>query len=194
MMLRRAGAVLAAALTGAELLAQASAPAELGTSQYVARRGHSTLLICCAAIALMLAGCSAAASQTPPKPLTEHVAGNRFTVVLSATALQEAKAAGASLPGLVARDLDHINSLLPGPRTTITVNYSNPHGLITETGTNGSTSNSGKINIWFGPTRQASIHKALTWLAQAFSHEVDHSVRALAGPGLGSTLLAQIIT
>ena len=47
----------------------------------------------------------------------------------------------------------------------------------------------------FGPTRQASIDKALTfWLPRTLSHEVDHSVRILAGPGFGPSLLPQIIS
>jgi hypothetical protein len=154
------------------------------------------------AFVLVVAACSnspnsprpASVPEPTPAPVTEHVADNRFTVVLSGKALQEATSAGISLPALVARDLDHINALLPGPTTTITVFSSSPRSLIAQIGVNGYTDlETGHITIGFGPTPQASLHKALTWLAQALAHEVDHSVRILAGPGCGPTLLMEIV-
>ena len=47
----------------------------------------------------------------------------RFTVAMSGKALQEARAAGFSLPALIARALARIDAMLPGSRSTITVNY-----------------------------------------------------------------------
>ena len=55
--------------------------------------------------------------------MTEQVANGRFTVVLSGKAVQEAKAAEIDLRALIARALGHISALLPGPKTTISVNY-----------------------------------------------------------------------
>lgn len=72
-------------------------------------------------------------------PVTEHAAHGRFTVLLSGPAVQQAKAAGIDLPSLVSRALDRINTLLPGPKTTITVNYDRPADLIPQTGTAGVT-------------------------------------------------------
>ena len=82
--------------------------------------------------------------------MTEYLAQDRFTVTFSGQALQAAKAAGINLPNLAGRALGHINALLPGPKTTITVSYA-PAGK-------------------------------------------DHSVRILAGPGFGQSLLQQIIS
>ena len=161
-------------------------------------------------LALAAAGCSGHASAsahrapsrrptlapvTTPAPMTEHVARDRFTVVLGSQALQAAEAAGINLPVLVSRALGHINALLPGPKTTITVNYAPPGKLIPQTGTDGFTGLTGNIAIVFGPTRHVSVGQAVTiWLPRTLSHEVDHSVRILAGPGIGPTLLPQIIS
>jgi hypothetical protein len=128
--------------------------------------------------------------------VTEHVAGNRFTVVFSAGALQQASAAGVDLPRLAARALDHINALLPGPPARIAVYYATGNDLITQVGTSGVTdSTTGNVTIAFGPTPQASVDKALNWLPRDFSHEVDHTVRArTSSADCCSTLLNQIIT
>lgn len=50
--------------------------------------------------------------------------------------------------------------------------------------------------VAFGPTSQAGIGKALGWLPHTLAHEVDHSVRALAGPGtgIGVNLLDEIVS
>jgi uncharacterized protein YjaZ len=127
--------------------------------------------------------------------VTERVAQDRFTVTFSGRALQAAEAAGINLPVLVSRALGHINALLPGPKTTITVSYAPAGRLIPQTGTDGVTGPNGVIAVIFGSTRQVSIGKgAPTWLTRTLSHEVDHSVRFLAGPGFGQTLLQQIIS
>jgi hypothetical protein len=131
-----------------------------------------------------------------PAAVTESVAHGRFTVVLGSKALAQATAAGFSLPALVTRALEHIDALLPGPHTTVAVNMAAPADLITQQGSNGITDpTNGHITIAFGPTPQASVRQALTlWLQRAMSHEVDHSVRILAGPGFGPTLIQEIIT
>jgi hypothetical protein len=141
------------------------------------------------------ASATASPSASASASMTEHVARDRFTVVLGGQALQAAEAAGINLPVLVSRALGHINALLPGPKTTITVNYAPPGKLIPQTGTAGFTDLTGHIAIVFGPTRHVSVGEAVTiWLSRTLSHEVDHSVRILAGPGIGPTLLPQIIS
>jgi hypothetical protein len=168
-------------------------------------RGRPVMLTAVAALIFGTVACSghstashhpASPGQRPPAPVTEHAAHGRFTVVLSGKALQRAKAAGFNLPALTGRALDRIDALLPGPKTIITVSYGRPDKLIPQAGANGYTNPlNGHIMVAFGPTAQASVGKALTlWLPRALSHEVDHSVRILAGPGFGPTLLPQIIS
>jgi hypothetical protein len=170
------------------------------------RRGCSLPLIFLTVVVCGTAGCSghstastapATARQSPPSGLvTEHVTNGRFTVVLSDPALQQARAAGINLSGLMARALGHINALLPGPETTITVSYAPPAELIPQTGTSGVTNPAiGFISAAFGPAPHVSIEEALTfWLPRDLAHEVTHSVRIISGPGFGDTLLPQIIS
>jgi uncharacterized protein YjaZ len=169
------------------------------------RRDYSVPLVCLAAAVCGTAGCSgrgtastapATASQSSPSGLvTEQVTDGRFTVVLSDQALQQARAAGINLSDLIARALSHVNALLPGPKTTITVSYAPPADLIPQTGTSGVTDFTGFITAAFGPTPHISIKEALTfWFPRDLAHEVNHSVRQIGGPGVGTTLLTQIIT
>jgi hypothetical protein len=150
------------------------------------------------AVALVLgaAACSGAAcsgarsngqAHQARQPATEYAAGKRFTVTFSAKALNEASSAGVNVQHLVAGALDHINALLPGPPNTVSVIYGgDPADLVTQTGTSGVTNSAGgAVVVAFGPTAQAGLGKALAWLPHTLAHEVDHSVRALAGPGTG---------
>jgi len=147
-----------------------------------------------AVLALMAAGCGGASRPAPVAPLTEHVAGNRFTVTFSGAALQAAQGAGINLPAVVSRALERINALLPGPHTTIAVGLGPPGTVIPQTGAAGATGRAGQVTVSFRPTPQASLRTAVEFsLPRALSHEVDHSVRILAGPGIGTTLLPQII-
>jgi len=132
----------------------------------------------------------------PIRPVTERAASGRFTVTLTAGAIQGAEAAGVSLPPLVARALNHVNALLPGPPTDITIGHLSASQVIPQTGTFGSTNPvTGSITIGFGPTSQVSPARTLRfWLPRSLSHEVDHSVRIIAGPGAGVSLLQLIIT
>ena len=158
-------------------------------------------------VALLAAGCSPAkppshpsrpvpVSQATTPPVTERAAHDRFTVALSAEAVREARTGGVNLPRLVAHALGRINALLPGPRTTIAVNYLSAARLIPQTGTAGVTDPvTGQVLVGFGPTPQISLDEALKfWLPRTLSHEVDHSVRILAGPRFGVTLLQQTIS
>jgi Predicted Zn-dependent protease (DUF2268) len=147
-----------------------------------------------AALGLMAAGCSGHGSVSSAAPRTEHVAGNRFTVTFSGAALQAAQGAGINLPAVVSHALERINALLPGPATTVAVGLAQPGTVIPQTGTFGVTGKSGQVTVAFRPTQQASLGRtAEFWLPRALSHEVDHSVRIQAGPGIGTTLLPQMI-
>jgi Predicted Zn-dependent protease (DUF2268) len=145
-------------------------------------------LVAVAALVLVAAGCG-------PGAVTEHVANGRFTVTISAEALRHASRDGVNLRGVVTGALGRINALLPGPATAITIGYSRQH-RIPQTGTSGFTNpQTGKVMILFGPTPQVSPKTVLTfWLPRALAHEVEHSVRILAGPGFGLTLAPQTIT
>jgi predicted Zn-dependent protease DUF2268 len=154
---------------------------------------------------LVLAAAACSNSPSPPahpatthatsEPVTESFVHNRFTVTLSTEALEKASVDGTDLPQVIARSLSRINALLPGPPTAIAVSYMNSD-LISQTGTSGVTSpGTGKIAVAFGQTPQSRLSTIMKlWLPRTFSHEVNHSVRALAGPGLGVTLLEDIIS
>lgn len=161
--------------------------------------------MCSASVIAAATGCSGlrttpshptAASQPPNKPLTEHFVNGRFTVTMSGQALQEARAAGDNLPALMAHALAHISALLPGPRSTIAVNYARGSALITQAGAYGFTNPlTARISAGFGPTPQVSTREALRlWFPRALAHEVNHAVRMLKGPGFGPTLLPQLIS
>ena len=116
-------------------------------------------------------------------------------MTFSGAALQAAKTAGINLPALVDRALGHINALLPGPDTTISVSYSRPALLIPKNGTFGYTNPlTGQITTAFGPVPQVGVKTVLAfWFPRDLAHEVNHSVRILAGPGHGPTLLDDLI-
>jgi hypothetical protein len=130
------------------------------------------------------------------KPVTEHPVNGRFTVMISGAALQEAMAAGDNLPALITHALVRINALLPGPRSTITVNYARGSALIRQAGVYGSTNPlTVHIRAGFGPTPEVTTPAALRLgFPRALAHEVNHAVRMLKGPGFGPTLLPQLIS
>jgi len=128
--------------------------------------------------------------------VTESAAQQRFTVVLSAQARQLASSADINLSRLAASALNHVNALLPGSPTTITVDIGNPSDLIPQARVNGFTDpRSGLITLQLGRTAQSSLARTLDlWFPRDMAHEVNHSVRILGGPGFGITLLPQIIS
>jgi hypothetical protein len=106
----------------------------------------------------------AAPRRPPPAPVTEQIANHRFTVIFSGAALQAAKTAGVNLPALVGSALGHVNMLLPGPQTTISLGYARPAQLIPKNGTFGYTSPlTGLITAAFGAVPQVSIKQVLTF-------------------------------
>jgi hypothetical protein len=156
-----------------------------------------------ASLVLVLAACTSSPSlparrttaDAAPGPLTDSFARHRFTVKFSALALKKASADSTNLPQVVGKALGRINALLPGPPTIITVTY-NPSAVTPQTGADGFTNpGTGRITIWLGQTPQASFRRVMQlWLARTLSHEVDHSVRILAGPGFGTTLLEYLVS
>ena len=130
------------------------------------------------------------------KPVTEHLVNGRFTVTMSGQARQEAQAAGDNLPTLMAHTLSHVNAMLPGAHSTVTVNYAHGSALITQAGVYGFTNPlTVRISAGFGPTPQVTTREALRlWFPRALAHEVNHAVRILKGPGFGPTLLPQLIS
>jgi hypothetical protein len=155
------------------------------------------------ALVLVVAACTSSVSSPPrpatthatPGPVTESFDDHRFTVTFTAQALEKASADGTNLPQVVGQALAHINAVLRGPSTAITIRYAGIP-VIPQTGTNGYTDPAtGVITIGFEQTPQASFSMIMQlWLARTLSHEIDHSVRVLAGPGFGLTLVEEIIT
>lgn len=161
------------------------------------RGRHLTWLAVLAALAMMAACGTGSSSPAPPSGSTRpsgqagrtvRIARGRFTVVLDGAAIEQV--------GVITRALDHVDALLPGPKTTIMVSGGPPGALLPQTGfTSHSNPETGHITVVFGPTPQIGIGEVLAlWLPRAFSHEIDHSVRILAGPGYGTTLLPQLIS
>jgi len=165
------------------------------------RRSRVAVLFCFAFLILGAAGCSGH-STTPGHPpaasqsVTVHPVNGRFTVTIDGKALQEATAAGVNLPALIARALAHINALLPGPGSPITVGYARPSALIEQAGVAGFTHPlTAHITTSFGATPQVSTGEALRfWFPRDLAHEVNHAVRILNGPGFGPALLQQLIS
>ncbi len=150
------------------------------------------------AIITGLAGCGG--SSFPTGAVTEHAAGSRFTVTISAPADRTAGSVGVNLPQFIAHALDHISALLPGPSTVITVGYGPSQvvgHLIPQTGTNGVTytATSGNIVVNFGATAQVSLRRSLFWLQRDLAHEVNHTARMRGpGAGFGVNLLDEMMT
>ncbi len=116
-------------------------------------------------------------------------------MTLSAQALARASADGANLSQVIAHALARINALLPGPPTVIMVSYGGSD-VIPQTGTSGETNpGTGVLTVTFGQTPRASPGMIMKlWLPRSLSHEIDHSVRILAGPGFGVSLLEEVIS
>jgi uncharacterized protein YjaZ len=98
-----------------------------------------------------------------------------------------------NLPQVVGHALARINALLPVPPTHIALSYSSSE-VVPQTGTSGSINLVGRVALAFGPTPASLAAIMRLWLPRTFSHEIDHSFRALAGPGLGLSLLDALIS
>ena len=105
-----------------------------------------------------------------------------------------ARAVSVSIDTVVTGALERIDRILPGAPTQIDIALGTQ--VIPELGVNGYTSPSnGQIAIIVDPTSQIPFAKTLrTWLPEALSHEVNHSVRILGGPGFGASLAETLVT
>ena len=119
---------------------------------------------------------------------------SRFTVAIGSQVQAAARAVGVSIDSVVTGALERIDRILPGVPTQIDIALGTQ--VIPELGVNGYTSPSnGQIAIIVDPTSQIPFAKTLrTWLPEALSHEVNHSVRILGGPGFGASLAETLVT
>jgi hypothetical protein len=129
-------------------------------------------------------------AQHPGSPCL-HLVGDRFTVVIDSAASTSAARTGVNLKAVVDQALTHISLLLPGPPSDIAVSLGGI-SVIREVGVGGLTNPAtGQVSITLGPRSDIPFSQSLrVWLPRALSHEVDHSVRILAGPGINDTLLS----
>jgi hypothetical protein len=123
-----------------------------------------------------------------------NIDGSRFVVAIGPQVETTAAGVGVSIDSVVTIALDHIASLLPGPQIDIGVSFGTQ--VIPELGVTGYTSpTSGQIAILVDDHSQTPYKDTLrTWLPAALSHEVDHAVRILAGPGFGPRLAESLVT
>jgi len=155
--------------------------------------------------AVVLAACGSAARTSTVRepdfcrdsqPLAACVVADRgrFTVAIGPSLISPTTTAGVSLTATVTRDLTRIGRLLPGPAADIRLDAGAQ--VIPGTGVMGYTRASGLVTATLdtheSPTALRRTLRA--WLLVALSHEVDHSVRILAGPGFGTSLLDQIVS
>ncbi|HEY2548957.1 MAG TPA: DUF2268 domain-containing putative Zn-dependent protease [Streptosporangiaceae bacterium] len=161
-----------------------------------------------AALAAVLAGCAGHGDDAPVPvpsgsatfqlgPGVKQLRQGRFTVVLSDSALQQARADGFSLPQITGQALAHTAALLPGPRVTITIGFAAASQIVPQTGTGGFTDprTGRQVMMAFGPALHVSASRVLTfWLPRTLALEVDHTVRIIDGPGAATTLLQLFIT
>jgi uncharacterized protein YjaZ len=100
-----------------------------------------------------------------------------------------------ALQVLAEKDLARIDSLLPGPPTTVTLTVGDPDQILPVTGTSGFTDpESGAVTIGIYASWVEEPPDIDRWLARTLARQVDHSVRVEVGPGLGTTLLDQLVT
>ena len=119
----------------------------------------------------------------------------RFTVAVSPGVLRAGERAQVVINRVIAGGLGRIGSLLPGPHTEIAVVPGT--NVIPGRGVLGFTNpETGQVTITVNTRQHAGAlkHSLTTYLVEALSHEVDHSVRIEAGPGFGTTLLEELVT
>jgi uncharacterized protein YjaZ len=115
-------------------------------------------------------------------------------VAVGPQAEESARAVGVPIDSIIIQSLNHIRILLPGPATDIGISIGSQ--VIPELGVTGYTSPSnGQIAVILDPTSQIPYAETLrTWLPAVLSHEVNHAVRILGGPGFGPSLDEALIT
>lgn len=142
----------------------------------------SVLLVSCAAVNVKL-------------PLQLRAANGRFSVQVTRQLLSEARNSNVPIASLTGADLARIDSLLPGPPTTVTLTVGNPDQILPVTGTSGFTDpESGAITIGLYSSWSDEPPDVTRWLARTLARQVSHSVRITTGPGFGTTLLDQLVS
>jgi hypothetical protein len=119
-------------------------------------------------------------------------AHGRFTVLYRADAIAYARSGQRDLVQIVESSLEHIDTLLPGPRATLLIYVCK--APIVETGTCESTAATGVLSqAGFAATSQTTAQQALDiWLPRMLAHQVNHGVRAQSFPS-DPTLLAGLV-
>lgn len=140
---------------------------------------------------LALVGC---ANVTLRLPVRLHAASGRFAVTLTLQVLSEATNHDFPLQRLTKEDLARIDSLLPGPPTSVTIAAGDPDQILPAVGTTGFTDpETGAITVGLYPSWDLEPPDIGRTLARTLAREVDHSVRITTGPGAEHTLLDELV-
>ncbi len=143
-------------------------------------------------LCLMLVGC---ANVVPHVPERVQAAHGRFAVSITQQLLNEFAGHGMNLQSLAEADLSRIDTLLPGPRISITFTVGDPGQILSTVGVTGFTDpETGAITVGLYPYWSEEPPNFLPELARTMAREVDRSVRITAGAGLGDTVLDSLIT
>ncbi|MGA9920903.1 MAG: DUF2268 domain-containing putative Zn-dependent protease, partial [Candidatus Dormiibacterota bacterium] len=157
------------------------------TGPVVMRRSGALLVLA----SLALAGC---ANVSPRVPVRVQAANGRFVVSLTREVLNEAAGRNVDLRQLTREDLARIDSLLPGPATTITVTVGDPDQILASIGAVGFTDpETGAITVGLYPSWSDEPADVSQELARTLAREVDRSVRITSGAGLGKTILDELV-
>lgn len=150
------------------------------------------LLALIAMVGVALVGC---ANVKPSVPLRVNAADSRFAVSLTHQVVNEASGHDFALENLTTTDLSRISTLLPGPKTVITVTVGNPDQILAPVGVSGFTDpETGAITVGLYPFWTDEPSTLTSGLARTLAREVDRSVRITSGAGLGKSLLDQLVT
>lgn len=142
-------------------------------------------------VCLTVAGC---ANVKFSHPLRLQAAEGRFALTLTPRVVSEATDNDVSIQKLAQQDLARIDSLLPGPPTSVTITVGDPDQILPAIGTDGFTDpETGAITIGLDPSWDLEPPDISRSLARTLAREVDHSVRITSGPGFERTLLDQLV-
>ncbi|MGH7609653.1 MAG: DUF2268 domain-containing putative Zn-dependent protease [Candidatus Dormibacteria bacterium] len=139
------------------------------------------------------AGCAEIAPRS--LPVHDAAAGGRFSVSISPHVVLEFRNHGLNLGGLTRAALGRIDHLLPGPPTRVALVVGDPAEFLSDTGTTQFTDpETGAITIGFLPSWAQEPADIQLDLGRSLAHGVLRSVRVVSGPGLGTTLLDQLVS
>lgn len=142
-------------------------------------------------VSLALVGC---ANVSFSHPVSLQAAHDRFAVTLSPGVVYETTNNDVPIQDLTKQDLARIDSLLPGPPTTVTITVGDPDQILPTVGTVGFTDpETGAITVGLDPRWTLEPPDIGFSLARTLAREVDHSVRITSGPGFERTLLDQLV-